>query len=274
LLNFYSPLLDRVKTLPGVQSVAATSTLPLSGNNTDTSFAIEGRPEPPPDQQPVAWYSSVSTDYFRTMEMQLLKGRVFTDHDDEKSPKVVIISETMARRYWPNEEPLGKRIGQGPDRWREIVGVVKDVKHFGLDADTPPSMYLPVRQSPARAMTLTVRTSAEPLSITGALRREIWASDQNLAIAQVRTMDELMSSSITQQRFTFWLLGCFAALALILAAIGTYGVMSYAVTQRTHEIGIRLALGARHTNVLGMVIKSGMRLALAGAALGLGGAFA
>ncbi len=274
LLSFYSPLLDRVKTLPGVQSVAAISTLPLSGNNSDTSFLIEGRPQPPPDQQPVAWFSSVSTDYFRTMEMQLIKGRMFTESDDEKSPKVVVISQTMARRYWPNEEPLGKLIGQGPGRWREIVGVVKDVKHFGLDADTPPSMYLPVLQAPARAMTLTVRTSVEPESITPALRREIWASDRNLAISQVQTMDELMASSIAQQRFTFWLLGCFAALAMILAAIGTYGVMSYAVTQRTHEIGIRLALGARHTNVLGLVIKSGMRLALAGAALGLAGAFA
>ena len=208
LLNFYSPLLDRVKTLPGVQSVAAISTLPLSGNNTDTSFSIEGRPQPPPDQRPVAWVSSVSTDYFRTMEMQLVKGRVFTDHDDEKSPTVVIISETMARRYWPNEEPLGKRIGQGPDRWREIVGVVKDVKHFGLDADTPPSMYQPVRQRPARAMTLTVRTSGEPLSVTGALRREIWASDKNLAIAQVKTMDELMSDSITSSGSPS---GCLAA---------------------------------------------------------------
>jgi putative ABC transport system permease protein len=274
ILSFYTPLLERLKTLPGVQSVGATSTLPLSGNNTDVSFSIEGRPQPPPDQEPVAWYSSVSPDYFRTMQMRLLKGRVFTDHDDEKSGNVVIISETMVRRYWPNEEPLGKRIGSGPDRWREIVGVVKDVKHFGLDADTPPSMYIPVRQQPARGMTVTIRTSAEPLSVTSALRREVWASDRNLAVAQVRTMDDLMSSSITQQRFTFLLLGCFAGVALVLAAIGTYGVMSYAVTQRTHEIGIRLALGARRTNVLGLVIRSGMRLALAGAALGLAGAFA
>src|SRR6185295_3390027 len=120
---------------------------------------------------------------FRTMEMRLVKGREFTDHDDEKSANVVIISETMARRYWPTEEPLGKRIGRGPDRWREIVGVVKDVKHFGLDADTPPTMYMPARQVPGRAMTLVVRTSGDPLSLAPSLRAQVWAGDRNLAIA-------------------------------------------------------------------------------------------
>jgi putative ABC transport system permease protein len=270
--RFYGELLDRLKTLPGAQSVAAISTLPLSGNNTDTGFTIEGRPEPPANQGPVAWFSSVSPDYFRTMDMRLVKGRVFTDRDNEKSPLVVIISETMARRYWPDEEPVGKRIGRA-DRWREIVGVVKDVKHFGLDSDTPPSMYLPANQVPARGMTLVLKTAGDPMSIVPPLRTEIWSKDKNLAIAQVTTMNELMASSISQQRFILLLLGCFAALALVLAAIGTYGVMSYAVTQRTHEIGIRLALGARNLNVLWLVIKSGMTLAVIGAGIGLVGAF-
>jgi putative ABC transport system permease protein len=273
LRNFYSQLLDRAQGIPGVEGASVISTLPLSGNNQDTSFLIEGRPAPPPNENPVAWYSSVSSDYFRTLGLKLTSGRLFTDRDDENSPRVVIISETMARRYWPNEDPLGRRIGN-PNSWRQIVGVVRDVKHFGLDAATPPQMYFPYRQQPARGMNLVVRTAGGPMSVAPALRNAVWAGDRNLAIARLQTMNELVSTSIAPQRSLLSLLGCFGGVALILAAIGIYGVMSYAVTQRTHELGIRMALGAGRGNVMLLVLKSGAVLALMGTAIGLVGALA
>ena len=272
--EFYSQLLERVKALPGAESVGLISTLPFSGNETDTDFLIEGRPAPPPNQEPTAWFNLVSPEYFKTMELPVIKGRSFTALDNEKSPLVVIISETMARRYFPNEEPLGKRIGRGPDRWREIVGVVRDVKHFGLDADTPPTMYMPVRQVPGRAMTLVVRTNGDALSLAPSLRAQVWAGDRNLAIANFGTMKDLVSASIIQQRFILLLLACFAGLALLLAAVGIYGVMSYAVTQRTHEIGIRMALGASMGDVLKLIVRNGIALTLIGVAIGLALAFA
>ncbi|HEX3085349.1 MAG TPA: FtsX-like permease family protein, partial [Pyrinomonadaceae bacterium] len=273
VVNFYTQLLDRVKAVPGVQSTATISTLPLSGNQTDTNFLIEGRPAPPPNQEPTAWFNSVSADYFQAMQLHMVKGRTFSENDNDKSPLVAIISETMARKYWPNEDPMGKRIGRGPDKWREIVGVVRDVKHFGLDSDAPPTMYFPMRQVPARGMDLVVRTSGDPLSMAPVLRQQVWVGDRNLAIANLGTMKDLVSSSITQQRFSLTVLACFAALALLLAAVGIYGVMSYAVTQRTHEIGIRMALGARVGDVLRLVVRQGLVLTLIGVAIGIALAF-
>ncbi len=272
---FYSQLLERVKALPGVQSAAAVSSLPLAGADSDAGFLIEGRPAPQPDQRPVAWVSSVSQDYFRTMGMRLIAGREFTERDNENSPKVVIISQATARRHFPNEDPIGKRIGNGrPDGWREIVGITADVKHFGLTQDARVSMFFPDRQRPSRQMFIVARAAADPLSLGSALRGAVAAMDKNLAVSNISAMEEITSQSIGQERFTLLLLGLFSALALLLAVAGIYGVMSYAVAQRTHEIGVRVAVGAQTRDVLKLVVTQGMALVLAGVGIGLASALA
>jgi putative ABC transport system permease protein len=283
VLNFFNELKGRVAGLPGVESVAFSNGIPL-GQAADTSFAIVGRPKPEVGKQPQTMLYITSPDYLQAMGIRLVKGRFFNAQDTQQSPRVAVIDETFARQQFPDQEPLGQRLaGDGktnPDA--EIVGVVAHVKHFGLDAveRVQPQLYFPFNQAPdellpfiAPRMNIIVRTTADPLSLTAAVRREVQALDPNQPVYNVNTMEQTLDQSLATQRLSMTLLAFLATLALILAAVGIYGVMSYTVTQRSHEIGIRMAIGAQQRDVFRMVIGRGMTLTLIGVAFGLLGAF-
>ncbi|HEX8184768.1 MAG TPA: ABC transporter permease [Blastocatellia bacterium] len=275
-LAFFDQLLNRIEALPSVESASAINHLPLAGDIWGLGFTIEGRPVPPPEERLAAVYRIVRPGYFKTMGAAIIKGRDFSERDRNDSPAVVIINESLARRHWPGEDPLGKRmvVTDGDDRPREIVGIVKDLKQSDWTAEPKPEMYLPHLQSAEpRYMTLVVRSASDPMTLVAAAQSEVWAIDKNLPVSQVMSMEQVISDSIEQQRFNMLLLGIFAALAMALAAIGVYGVMSYSVTQRTHEIGIRMALGAKRGDVLWMIVKQGVIITAIGVCLGLAGAF-
>jgi putative ABC transport system permease protein len=275
---FIRTLLERVSGLPGVTSAATTSFLPLSGSNFSISFKITHRPEPEPGKEPSAQLRFVSNGYFETMQIPVVQGRTFTPQDTATAPPVAIINESLARQFFPGEDPVGKVIDPGyqgrndPNTLFQIVGVVRDIKHFNLRVEPRAEYYLPVEQLAYSGLTLVVRTANDPASLSAALRREVNSLDRDLAVFSVFTMEQVLGTSISDARLNTALLGTFGFIALLLASIGIYGVMSYAVTQRTHEIGIRMALGANRPEVLGMVLRQGLRLAAIGVTLGIMGA--
>jgi putative ABC transport system permease protein len=276
--TFYTELLRRVEALPGAKSAAVATSLPLTDTGNSIGLSIEGRVDPGPDRVPIAITRVVSPGYFGTMGILLLQGRVFTERDRAEFKGVVIITETTARRLWPGEDPIGKRIAgwstEPARKWVEIVGVVKDVRQFGLALDPKLQIYLPYDQAGFFApRALIVRTEVEPLSLAGTVRKTVWEIDKDQPVSDISSMEEVVSESVARQRFSMLLLGVFAGLALLLAVVGIYGVMSYSVAQRTREIGIRMALGAQRSDVLKMTVVQGLPFVCAGVVIGLAAAF-
>jgi putative ABC transport system permease protein len=275
---FYKQVVDRIEALPGVKAAGISSVLPLSGNFDGRGLAVEDHPKPPGEEINVDLYV-VTPNYLRAMETTVLQGRALTEQDRETSAQVALINETMARQLWADDNPLGKRIkfpgsDKNPQQWREIVGIVSDVSQYALDEKPPMQIYLPHSQFPTYFNTLVVKTDREPEKLAAAVRNEILAVDKDQAAFNITTLEKLYADSIALRRFFMLLLMVFAGLALSLASIGIYGVISYSVSQRTQEIGIRMALGARHKDVLQLVIKQGMMMTVFGVAIGLVAAFA
>ncbi|HXC68704.1 MAG TPA: ABC transporter permease [Pyrinomonadaceae bacterium] len=294
LLAFYNELIVRLQALPGVESVGATTNTPLGPAESWSGFAIEGRPAPPQGNHQQAAVRTVSDDYFRTMQIPLRKGRFFNSSDarvalplirwfeqqplpehfnEPQAAPAIIINETMARLYWPNEDPVGRRMRIIFSPWLTIVGVVGDVHHTGLNTPPNPEMYLSQLQEPQSSMAVLARTTGDPLQLAAAAREQLRAMDKDQPVT-VTTMDQLYANSLAGQRFNTLLLGIFAAVALLLAMIGVFGVINYSVTQRTHELGIRIALGAQRRDVFKLVVGQGLLLALVGVGVGAAGAVA
>jgi putative ABC transport system permease protein len=274
-IAFFDQLLPRLRALPGVRSASAVLGLPLSGLQFVISFTVAGRPPVPPAQQPAMQVRVATPDYFSAIGIPVKRGRAFTEDDKEGTPRVVLITESAARQFFPGEDPIGKTIrlgwGKGPGRPNaggEVVGIVGDVKDAGLNEPDPPQIYLPYRQWTVGSISVLLKTSVPPTSIAEAARAQVYAIDPNLPLSNVTTLEGILAKSISQQRFYALLLAIFAGVALVLAAIGIFGVLSYAVAQRTREIGIRMALGAQGRSVVALIVREAMVLVVGGVILG------
>jgi putative ABC transport system permease protein len=285
ILGFYREATQRLSALPGVISASGISHVPLAGGGPQFIFSVEGRPLPTPSEAPITSYRIVAADYFGTMNIPLIKGRTFTDADNENALQVVAVNQNMADVMWPGEDPVGKRVtvgvplpGEPPD-WATVVGVVGNVKHTSLSGETGMQMYQPVAQTPflslglGRTMNFIMRTQLEPASLTESARSVIAGLNPTLPVANVKTMETIISESVAANRFNMSLFGLFAAIAMSLTIVGIFGVMNYAVTQRTQEIGIRMALGAQPGQVRALILKQGLVLSAVGLTIGLGGCF-
>jgi len=278
--EFRRQVLARLNSLPGVDAAMVTD-IPLGGNYVSHSFVIDGRSPVPVGAEPEVQTLSVMGDYFHVMQIPIRAGRGFTDMDREGQPLVAIVNEELARKFFPNENPIGARIDwaqtKGPHQWMTIIGVAQDVKHSGLNQPVDPAVYAPFSQSDEawrRWMTLTIRARGPSSGLVQEVKKQIWSVDSQIPMSEVHSMEELMGVSLAQQRFNMLLLGLFAALALVLAAVGIYGIMAYRVGQRMHEIGICIALGAQRRDVLLLVMGSGAKLAFFGISIGTAGAIA
>lgn len=277
---FYTNVLEHLRSIPGVESAGMVMNLPLTGSSMNRGFRVEGRPEPKPDENIAMDYQIISPDYFSTLQIPIQQGRGLTAADTENSERVIVINQAMARRYWPDEDPVGKRMAIGESSketsWRTIIGVVGDVRHASLSEPAVPTAFISYRQDLESwpRMGFTIKAKNDAASLTSAVRRELAAIDPAQPVYAVEPLENLLRTSVAQRRFIMMLLASLAAIALALAVIGVYGVISFSVSERTQEIGIRMALGARAADVLRMVLGQGMRVTVIGIVLGLGAAVA
>ena len=276
--NFSNDLGERLRAVPGVTKAALAYSLPIDGSQWNSVFVAADKPAPVRAETPSAAFSPVGVGYFETLAMRVVRGRVFDARDSETAPLVVVINESLARRVWPGEDPVGKRLKQGwsdsRTPWREVVGVVGDVKFEGLTAETPMQVYVPLPQQPMRSVAIIVRTTAEPAAVTHVIEDVVRGIDKDLPLYSIRTMDEMLDASIARQRMSMVVFVVFAGVALVLASIGLYGVVAHGVTERTHEIGVRMALGAERRHVLALVVRQGLSMAVLGTVVGCAAALA